>query len=203
MLLKLLETSLLSLILSAVLTLGLLSPNKALADQTGYNEQLCNVALAFTKKPKVKQQTLKLNATVTMVFTNALAINNNFSAKLASNVTCQQLTGANYTGSEAEWIKFFNSASQGLLKANYKQLTFTLVGENDKNFQIDLGKNFIAKEYDYTGTIDGNKQLIKNLALLDKSKNTLYTFSVSGNELIESNVRLEFERLLASIKVVK
>lgn len=203
MLLKLIETSLLSLMLSAVLTVGLLSPNKALANQASYNEQLCNVALAFTKKPKVKQQTLKLNATVTMVFTNGVAINNSFSAKLASNVTCQQLTGAIYTGSETEWANFFNSANQGLLKANYKQITFTLVGEDEKNFHVDLDTNFIAKEYDYTGTIDGNKQLIKNLALLDKSKNTLYTFSVSGNEIIESNIRLEFERLLASIKVVK
>jgi hypothetical protein len=179
---------------------ALLSPNKVYANNTGYSEQLCDLLLDFSDEPKIKLKTLKLNKTVTMVLTNAVAFNDGLAAIVASNVTCQQLTGASYTGSEAEWAKFFNSASQGLIKASYKELEFTLVGADDNIFESALADGFMAKEYDYKGTIGNNTQLIKNLALLDKHNNTLYTFSVSGNVMVESNVRLEFERLLASIK---
>jgi hypothetical protein len=200
MLLKLVKTGLLSLVFSSVFMIGLLSPNNAFANQATYKQPLCDLVFDFSDKPKIKQQTLKLNATVTMVFTNALALKDGLAARIATNVTCQQLTGTSYTGSDAEWGKFFNSASQGLVKAGYTGLEFTLVGSADEIFQSPLAKQFMAKEYSYTGTIGTNKQLINNLALLDKTTNTLYTFSVSGNVMVESNVRLEFERLLASIK---
>ncbi|MCP4990437.1 MAG: hypothetical protein GY928_31690 [Colwellia sp.] len=202
MLLNLIKPVLLSLVLGLAFMLASVATNKAIANQETYNQALCALVLNFSDKPKKKQQTLKLNATVSMALTNAIALNNSYAARIATNVSCQQLTGASYTGSHVEWAKFFDSATQGLIKASYKELEFTLVGSDEINFKSALAQEFVAKEYDYIGTIGNNKQLIKNLALLDKKNNTLYTFSVSGNVMVESNVKLEFERLLASIKKI-
>lgn len=165
-----------------------------------FNESVCALSVQLEHKPQTKQQTIQLSKTVQMKLSNAVAINNSMAARIATNVSCQQLFGASYSGSSAEWAKFFDSAIAGLVNAKYENIQFTLVGDEDKIFTSELAKRYMAKEYLFTADISGNKQVIKNLALLDKSNNTLYTFSVSGNKMLDSNVRLEFERLLKSIK---
>jgi hypothetical protein len=92
MLLKLVKTGLLSLVLSSVFMVGLISSNKALANQATFKQPLCDLAFDFSDKPKTKQQTLKLNDTVTMVFTNAVALKDGLAARIASNVTHSPLT---------------------------------------------------------------------------------------------------------------
>ena len=69
-----------------------------------------------------------------------------------------------------------------------------------KVFTRHLLNDFVVKEYIFTADADGNKQIIKNLALLDKANNSVYTFSVSGNEIVEAEISEEFTRLVASIK---
>jgi hypothetical protein len=197
---KTLNTRLLLLVAFSIVLLALIMPTVSYAQQPTIEHNLCGLTVSFENQPKIKQQTLKLAETVTMEITNALALNDSYGAIIATNISCQQLAGASYTGSAAEWAKFFNSANQGLVNASYKDIEFTLLGTDDTIANRSLASAFTAKEYDYTATIDTNKQLIKNLALLDTANNTLYTLSVSGSSTIESNVRLEFERLLASIK---
>jgi hypothetical protein len=135
-----------------------------------------------------------------MQLSNTVAIKEIKSARIASNITCQQLTGASYTGSNEEWAKFFDSAFQGLHKAKFKNIQFTLAGEDDKVFDTILANDYAVKEYVLTGDADGNKQVFKNLALLDKANNTVYTFSVSGNIAVEAEIIEEFNRLVGSIK---
>lgn len=190
----------LSLTLSLTLILSSTLSTKANASTALYNETICALSLALEHKPQTKQQTIQLSTTVQMKLTSAVAVDYSMAAIIATNVGCQQLYGASYSGSSAEWAKFFNSATSGLVNAKYKNIQFTLVGDKDKIFTSELAQRYMVKEYLFTAEVGGNKQIIQNLALLDKSNNTLYTFSVSGNEILDSNVRLEFERLLKSIK---
>jgi hypothetical protein len=199
---KALNSRLLVLMAFSIVILAWFMPTLSHAQQPSIEHNLCGLTVSFANQPKIKQQTLKLSETVTMEISNALAVNDSYGAIIATNISCQQLAGASYTGSAAEWAKFFNSANQGLINSGYKDIAVTFVGANDALVADALAKAYISKEYDYRATVGSNKQLIKNLALLDKANNTLYTLSVSGSRSIESNVRLEFERLLASIKKV-
>ena len=172
-------------------------------------ERVCKLQIDFETKPRTKKQAINLSSTMQMAITNKVAINKSLKASVATNVTCQQLMGASYTGSEAEWAKFFDSALSGLVKSGFKELAFTLVGENDQVFNTNLTTStnsiqpLIAKEYTFMGDIGGNKQVIRNLALLDKEYNILYTLSVSGNERVTTEIGQEFSRLVTSIRVPK
>lgn len=185
------------------LVLILVSAQNVFATEKVFNEQVCSMFVAFDKKPQIKQQTVNVNANIQLKLSNVVSVNSDLAARIATNVSCQTLTGASYTGSKEEWLGFFDSAIKGLRKANYKELEFTLVGSEDKVYNDEKAQGYISKEYTYIGTIDDNKQIIKNLALLDKSANTLYTFSVSGNVMVKDEVTKEFFRLVASIKQPK
>lgn len=178
----------------------ILFTTNALAEDTTFNEQLCGLTLNFESEPARKQQIINMNAQVSMTITNSISIKKSLAAQIATNTTCQQLTGASYTGSQQEWSKFFDSAFSGLVKANYQDLKFTLVGENEKAYT--LKNSLMTKEYILTGKIKNNKQIIKNLALLDKENSRMYTFSVSGNEMVAAEIDKEFKRLVSSIKSV-
>mgnify|MGYP000167293279 CR=1 FL=1 len=199
MLIKLVKFNLFCLLLVA----GELIGNNASAQEPIFNEQLCLLNVELISEPTNKTQRIDLNKEVAMVLTNAVAVNKNLGIHIASNTTCQQMLGASYTGSKAEWANFFDSALTGLLKAGFKELQLTLVGENDKIFNSPLTKTLIAKEYVFTGEIGDNKQIIKNLALLDKTNNTIYTFSVSGNVASKEGIIKEYKRLLVSIKLAE
>lgn len=186
-------------LLIATLVNSLLFSN-AFADDKPYVREVCELSLTFDSEPKEKNQDIKLNDSISMHIANAVAVNEEQFAAFASNVTCQVLTGADYTGSDAEWAKFFDSAFTGLVNAGYKEIEFTLVGTDDAVFTAPLAKEFDVKEYNYRGNIKGNKQYIKNVALLNKKTNTLYTFSVSGSSKINNLVNTEFKRLVNSIK---
>jgi len=179
---------------------GVFITTNALAEDTTFNEQLCGLTINFESEPARKQQIINMSAQVSMTITNSTLIKKDLAAQIATNTTCQQLAGASYTGSQQEWAKFFDSAFSGLVKANYQDLKFTLVGENEKAYT--LKNNLVTKEYVLTGEIKNNKQIIKNLALLDKDKNRMYTFSVSGNEIVAAEIDKEFKRLVSSIKSV-
>jgi len=196
MLTQAIKSTLLSLLFIAVFALS----NVASAVPASFTEQICLLNLELDTKPTNKSQTLNFDDNIHMQLTNTVAIKEMKSARIASNITCQQLTGASYTGSDAEWAKFFDSAFQGMLKANFKDIQFTLVGEEDKSFHSTFANDFVVKEYIFTADAGGNKQIIKNLALLDKANNSVYTFSVSGNEIVEAEISEEFTRLVASIK---
>jgi len=196
MLTQVLKSALLSLLFIASFAL----PNVVSAEPTAFTEQVCLLNLDLDTKPKNKSQMLNFGDNIHMQLTNTVAIKERKSARIASNITCQQLIGASYTGSDEEWANFFDSAFQGMLKANFKDIQFTLVGEEDKSFHSTFTHDFIVKEYIFTADAGGNKQIIKNLALLDKANNSVYTFSVSGNKIVEAEISEEFTRLVASIK---
>ncbi len=196
MLPQVIKSTLLSVLFIATFALS----NIVSAEQAAFTEQVCLLSMELDTKPKNKSQTLNFDDNIKMQLTNTVATKSHKSAIIASNITCQQLTGASYTGSNEEWAKFFDSAFQGMLKANFTDIQFTLVGEEDKSFHSAIANDFIVKEYIFTADAGGNKQIIKNLALLDKANNSVYTFSVSGNDMVEAEISQEFSRLVASIK---
>ena len=198
MLPQVIKSTLLSLLVITTFALS----NVVSAEQALFTEQVCLLSIKLDTKPTNKNQMLNFDDNIHMQLTNSVAIKERKSARIASNITCQQLTGASYTGSDEEWVKFFDSAFQGMLKANFKDIQFTLVGEADKIFKPDFVNDYMVKEYFFNADAGGNKQIIKNLALLDKANNSVYTFSVSGNEIVEAEIIEEFNRLVASIKKV-
>jgi hypothetical protein len=185
-----------------VFLLALLFTYSVSAVQVIYNNPLCLLEVEFESEPQKKQQIINLNANVKMSIWNRLAIQNHEYAKIATNTGCQKLVGASYTGSAQEWAKFFDSAVSGLVKANYQDVTFTLVGDTEKVYSPENGSKFLTKEYTFIAKIKDNKQVIRNLAILDKLNNTLYTFSVSGSIRVEAEIAKEFERLVASLKPI-
>ena len=56
-------------------------------------------------------------------------------------------------------------------------------------------------EYIFTGDIGGNKQVIHNLAVLDKANNQVITLSVSGNEKVTQEIKDEYHRLVSSFSL--
>ena len=156
----------------------------------------CGTAVNFSTKQSIQYQHLKLSPTVTMDFTQKIAKSSSNGVVIASNVICQKLNGAAYTGSVAEWKKFIDSGVSGLIKTGFTNLSFTNVGTDDKVYKGSLDN----QEYIFIGTVKGNVQHIYNVAILDKAINTVYTLSVSGNEAKKDDVRAEFERLVASFK---
>jgi len=186
-----------------LLTSILLATSSANAAKFIYTNQLCLLGLTFESKPQSKTQTINLSADVKITIANILATKSQKGSNIATNTSCQQLFGANYTGDKQEWANFFNSASSGLVNANYQNIQLTLVGETEKVYKPKKATNFLTKEYTFTAAINNNEQLIKNLAILDKANNFLYTFSVSGNIAAKTEINKEFERLLASLEQIK
>ncbi|WP_042150688.1 MULTISPECIES: hypothetical protein [unclassified Pseudoalteromonas] len=162
-----------------------------------FSASKCEINVDFVTNAKEKQQVIPASKDVSIYIKQMLAVHSSSGVKIASNAICQKLSGASYTGSEQEWQSFISSAVNGLLKANYTDLQITMVGEDDKVYQGKLAH----KEYIFTGSVPGNKQHIYNLAVLDKSNNTVYTMSVSGNERAVREVKSEFSRLIKSFKL--
>jgi hypothetical protein len=156
----------------------------------------CDIDVSFKSEAKTSQQVYKAAPTVKLYLTQMIAMQKLKDVQIASNVICQKLTGAKYTGSEQEWQGFIDSAIKGLLSNKYEDVEITFVGEQDKVYQGTL----INKEYNFTATKDTNKQKIYNLALLDKKENAVYSFSVSGNVKKIEAIKQEFKRLVASFK---
>jgi len=190
------------LILTLVVSICFLFEGQANAALSNNNQQLCSLTFQLDNQVKTNRQKIQLNKDMSMQLSNAVSVKVVDLARIASNTGCQQLTGASYTGSQAEWQKFFDSAVKGLLKAEYKELSLTFIGDNEKVFTSVIANKFDVKEYTLKGNADGNKQIIKNLAMLDKKTNSLYTFSVSGNEIVAAEIDKEFKRLVSSIKSV-
>ena len=156
----------------------------------------CQFDIKFASKPQQKNQSIQASPTVSMDLTQFVATQTKKGADIASNVTCQHLIGHSYTGSQQEWAGFIDSGIKGLIKAGVTDIQFTKVGENDAAYKGPLDN----MEYIFTGDNGGNKQVIHNLAVLDKAKNQVITLSVSGNEKVTQEIKDEYQRLVNSFK---
>ena len=157
----------------------------------------CQFDIKFASKPQQKNQTIQASPTVSMDLTQFVAKQVKKGAYIASNVTCQHLTGHSYTGSQQEWAGFIDSGIKGLLKAGVTDIQFTKVGGDDAAYKGALDNI----EYVFTGDNGGNKQVIHNLAVLDKENNQVITMSVSGNEKVTKEIQDEYQRLVNSFSL--
>ncbi|MCQ8879463.1 hypothetical protein NQT69_15790 [Pseudoalteromonas shioyasakiensis] len=185
---------------STLLFLSLLCTQTAFANPdvdaklAGADKNICQFDIKFSSEPQQKSQTVNLSPTVTMQIEQFVTTQVKDNAKIASNVMCQNLTGHAYTGSKQEWANFIDNGVKGLLNAGFKDLQFTRVGTDDATYKGDLAN----MEYIFTGDNDGNKQIIHNLAVLDKSNNQVITISVSGNEKVANEIKTEYQNLVNS-----
>lgn len=160
-------------------------------------DKFCVPTLIVKSKPETKQQVVKLNEKINLHLTQIISLHSNKGARVAVNAICQYLEGAKYTGSEQEWKQYIDNGLNGLLKAGYKDIELTLATDEGTLFTSEHA----SIEYSFAANKDGNKQVIYNLAVLDKNKNQLHSVSVSGNERIKSAVYQEFKRVLNTFEL--
>jgi hypothetical protein len=161
--------------------------------------EVCQARLQFVTAVEKKRQELQLTPDVSMVMSQFLSLQRTKrGTKVVSNVICQQLSGANYSGSQQEWTQFIDQAVTGMKKSSGKKMQLVLVGEKDKLFHQDIDN----REYTLYGEFKGSKQVIYNLAVLDKPNNTVYTFSVSGSKRYNDAILEEYQRIIASFSLV-
>lgn len=176
-------------------TVSLLVSGVAVANVS--NDSACQFDIEFSSKPKENSQTVNASPSVTMDIKQFVATKVVKNAKIASNVMCQHLTGHAYTGSEQEWAGFIDNGIKGLLRAGVTDVQFTKVGTNEAVYNGELANI----EYIFTGDNGGNKQVIHNLALLDKKNNQVITISVSGNEKVSDEIKNEYTKLVNSFSL--
>ncbi len=160
-------------------------------------DNACKFNIKFSSDPQVKEQQLNVAPNVDLKLKQFVAMQSVKGAKIATNVMCQQLIGQQYTGSQQEWQGFINNALNGLKNAGFESLSLTRVGSNDAIYKGELD-NY---EYIFAGDIGGNKQVIHNLAVLDKANNQVITLSVSGNEKVTQEIQDEYQRLVNSFSL--
>lgn len=183
------------MVLRSYLILILLISTNAFASKNDKNA--CQAEVEFKNIPQSKNQTVKLDRTTTLVIHQFLDSYAHEGVVIATNVLCQKLTGAKYTGSKEEWAGVIKNALETLKAQGATDLKLSLT--------TDLGKVYKGtesnKEYDFRANFDGNKQVIKNFTLLDIGRNTVYTLSVSGSESIEQKINEEFSRVVGTFKL--
>ena len=193
----------------ALILCALVFVNSTVGLKTVYAEELntkaiaeisnnsCKFDISFLTDPTVKEQTINVSKGVELKLKQYVAVRTERGANIASNVICQHLIGQQYTGSQQEWQGFIKTAVQGMMQHGFKDLKFTKVGTDDAVYK----GQYPNYEYTFTGDIGGNKQIIHNLAVLDKTNNQVITFSVSGNEKVESDIKTDYENLINSFSL--
>ncbi|MEQ3528572.1 hypothetical protein KIJ96_06055 [Pseudoalteromonas piscicida] len=156
----------------------------------------CEYDISFLTNPIKKQQSINLSDKTTLHIQQQLSKQTVNNAVIASNVTCQVLEGASFSGDQAEFKKLLNNTVHGLISAEAQDLKVTLVGSDDAVYQ---GKH-PNLEYTLSTTLSGNEQIIYNLTFVNKLKNESLTVSVSGNIINKELLESEFTRILSSLE---
>ncbi|WP_462164586.1 hypothetical protein [Pseudoalteromonas xiamenensis] len=162
------------------------------------NAEECNFSMLLSDNAKKTHQVIDMKNGQKLIMTQWLQVEtqSKANAKLATNIICQSIQGRLYTGSNEEWSQFINSAAQGLVQAQAKNIEFTLVGTDDATYQGTMDN----REYQFVASIGRYKQVIKNITLLNNSKDEVMTISVSGNEAIADNINQEYKRIVSQLK---
>lgn len=157
----------------------------------------CNFDVDFTAIPQVKEQKVELSDDVTLYISQQVARKSEKGAIIATNVTCQHLVGQLYQVGDTHWQRYLENAVQGLGKAGVANLDVTIVGKDDWTYNGPLAKF----EYMFDADFSGNKQEIRNLAVIIADTNSMVSFSVSGNQAASEAIKREFERIVSTFKV--
>jgi endo-alpha-1,4-polygalactosaminidase (GH114 family) len=115
--------------------------------------------------------------------------------RIASNVSCQKLTKAKYTASEQEWQNVLKTNFKQLAEKGFKEVTLTPLVARDAIFNGEEQ----SREYVMKAAHDNDTQVFYLANILNKSQNTLYTVMISGNINVMTEVKTEYQRILASL----
>ncbi|MEW6983275.1 hypothetical protein AAD001_11555 [Colwelliaceae bacterium 6471] len=160
-------------------------------------QSVCNAIVDFANEPLHNTQSVKLNENVSIELNQFLSETYFNGAKVKSNVICQKLYGSQYTGSEPEWALFIQNAIENFKRTGIESGRLVFPSDVDKVYS----KNLDNKEYAFFGNYNGTKQIFKNIAILDKRHNTVFTISVSGADRAKHKINEEFQRLVNSFKL--
>jgi|GEM_PF-3598003 len=175
------------------------------AEDLSYSEEtaVCDGSISFTAEINSANRVITLSDSASLDMNQYLSEKVYDGYKVASNVICQKLNGITYTGSAEEWQGFINNTISGLTKSGGENLQFTLVGTEDSQYSSTFENmryvsNLDYREYTINVTFNKHKQVLYNLAVLDKKYNTMYTLGVSGEVTVDEKIKQEFERLVKS-----
>lgn len=159
----------------------------------------CGVNLVFKGIPTTTQNTLELSDKVSLFTKNYLHYQSVKGARIAANVSCQSLSGANYSGTDPEWQNIFKTTLSELSAQGYNNLNFLPLTQNNKNYKSELEN----KEYIIEAFKGDNQQVLYNLNILSTDKSTLYTIVVSGDSSVRAEIKTEFISILTTFTLPK
>lgn len=167
------------------------------SNHSEYKVTACGSEFEFVMPFESNKSNFQLGQNVTMAMHQFVGKQTAFGRVVATNLVCQALNGANYTGSEQEWEQYFYN-TQGTLKAkSATDLQLTILGSKDELYKGPLNH----REYKFKGEFAEGKQVIYNLAIVDTENNVMYTLSVSGSESVEQLVLDEYKRAVKSLRI--
>jgi hypothetical protein len=155
----------------------------------------CGVNIAFTKIPKITKLTTPINEQVSLFSKNYISVQVAKGARIASNVSCQKLTKAKYTASEQEWQNILKTNFQQLAEKGFREVTLSPLVAEDAFFKGEEQ----SREYIMKAVHNNATQVFYLANILNKSQNTLYTVMISGNISVMTEVKTEYQRVIASL----
>jgi len=159
---------------------------------------ICGAEITFTAPYQHNESNYKVSDVIQVNIVQYLSSKGLYGAELATNVQCQSLTGAKYTGSKQEWKNYFKNTGMALTQKGAKNLQLTIAGTETKAYQGKLPN----REYKFSGDFNEGAQVIFNLAILDIKSNRMYSISVSGSYKIEKYILGEFNRIVTSFNLL-
>ncbi len=155
----------------------------------------CGVNVEFKSIPKVTERSYQVADNVEMFTKGYLAYQNVKSAKMATNITCQLLSGTQYQATEQEWQSILKANFTNLSKQGYEELKLTPLEGKNKYFHGDEQH----REYRFDVSKDDFGQVFYIVNILNKQQTTLYSVMISGDSSIAAEIEVEYQRILASL----
>jgi hypothetical protein len=157
----------------------------------------CGVNVTFKKTPKITKLTTALNEQVSLFSKSYISIQVAKGARIATNVSCQKLTKAKYTANEQEWQNILKTNFQQLAKKGFKDVTLTPLVTGNTFFEGEEQ----SREYFMEASDDNDVQVFYLANILNKKYDTLYTVMISGDISVTTEVKTEYQRVLASLGI--
>ena len=159
----------------------------------------CGITANFKGIPQITKNTYQLTEQVSLFTKSYLNYQSKSNARMATNITCQLLSGSQYSGTQKEWQHLIDTNIKQLADSGFSSLTFTAVIGDAKKYTGSL----INREYIIEAVKDKRKQIFYIVNILSRQKSTVYSVMVSADNSIVNEVEAEFVRVLSTLKIPK
>lgn len=159
----------------------------------------CNVVADFKGSVKESKQNTKVSSKVYLLTKQYLSYQIEQHARMATNITCQVLTGTKYSDSEQEWQNILKENFSDLSKQGYSEVKLTPLLAEQGHFSGTESH----REYRMDVQAKKGTQVFYSLNLLNPKKDSLYSIMVSGDNSIEKEILAEYKRIVKSFRYVE